>query len=106
MYCPVDRRNVETKRGYNLVLLIILLIFVTIIGIIYFIVKRKRICPYCKTKEDKLQPPIPEGQMGAVGAQGAMGGAQQSYPCPTCGKPLTWNAQQNKWWCAAENKWV
>lgn len=115
MYCPRDQRNVETVKGYSTGLLIVLLIFFTLIGIIYYIFARKPKCPFCGSRD--LMAPVAGGAVtmpgGAVAMMPgqpapmpAMGGAAPTQACTSCGKPLTWYAQQNRWFCAAENKWL
>ncbi|HEX9710485.1 MAG TPA: hypothetical protein VGB42_11055 [Candidatus Thermoplasmatota archaeon] len=113
MYCPVDQRNVETEHSWNLTVLILLLIFLTLIGLIYMAVKWKRRCPICKTTEAQLMPatgPVTVGPYAtpppAVAYAAPQAAAGQAQPCPTCQKPLTWYAQHNRWFCQAENKWV
>ena len=116
MYCPRDQRNVETVRGYSMGVLIVLLIFFTLIGIIYYLLKRKPKCPFCGST-DLMAPAaggavtMPSGMMAAMPGQpmpqmAQPMGAAPTQNCPTCSKPLTWYAQQNRWWCAAENKWL
>jgi hypothetical protein len=129
MYCPRDQRNVETVRGYSLGLLIVLLIITLIGGIIYYLLANKPKCPYCGSKElmaPAMSPmggqvmlpgqPMAPGQMMVPGQLMAMPGqpvlmtaqpaAAPSAPCPSCGRPATWYPQQNRWFCAAEQKWV
>jgi len=117
MYCPVDQRNIVTERGYSLGILILLIIIIWPAAIIYYFMKRESRCPMCKTPENKLLAAQPTGPMGMAGgpmpgympappmAQPAMT-AGQAQNCPSCGKPLTWNAQNNRWFCSAENKWI
>lgn len=60
-YCPSCKRNVNTERGYNGVVLVLLLIFFLIPGIIYWAVKRKRRCPICHTPDQMLTAPVFDG---------------------------------------------
>lgn len=113
MYCPVDQRNVVTERAFSLGLLIVLILFVFPIGIIYWLIKREARCPMCKTPESKLLAAQPTGPMGMAGAPmpgympaPPMAAPAQASNCPSCGKPLTWNAQNNRWFCSVENKWI
>lgn len=118
-YCPYDRRNVDTEHSWNLTVLILLLIFLTLIGLIYMAVKWKERCPQCKTPEEYLLPPM--GYPAAVGpgygqytapqyaapyAQPAAYSQTQSYPCSQCGATLTWYAQYNRWYCSHEGRWL
>ncbi len=111
MFCPYDQRNIDTEHSWNLTVLIVLLIFLTLIGIIYMAVKWNRRCPLCKTPAERLLPasgivgaPAPGYAQGAPMAPPAM--AVQSHPCTTCGYPLAWNGQYNRWFCPTENKWI
>jgi len=120
MYCPRDQRNVETVKGYSTGLLIVLLIITLLGGIIYYLLANKPKCPFCGSR-DLMAPTagpvtMPGGMVAAMPGQPMvmqqpMAAPQQvpagpSQPCPTCGKPLTWYAQHNRWFCAAENKWL
>jgi hypothetical protein len=121
MYCPRDQRNVETVPGYSLALLIILLLLTIIGGIIYYLLANKPKCPYCGSRD--LMAPVAAAPVGLPGGAVAMMPGQpapmpmampQPMPapaapaqaCPTCQKPLTWYPQQNRWFCAAENRWL
>jgi ribosomal protein S27AE len=121
MYCPRDNRNVEAAQGYNLVLLIVLLIVTFVIGgLIYFFLTYRDKCPFCGSHE--LMAPLATGPlMIAPGMMVAMPGQpympqpmmQQPMPppaatqnCPGCGKTIVWYPEHNRWWCAAENKWL
>lgn len=115
MYCPRDQRNVQTIKGYSLGLLIVLLLITLLGGLIYYLLAKNPKCPYCKSR-DLMAPAamgmampgamMAPGQPMAVPAQAGAPAAAPSQACPTCGKPLTWYAQQNRWFCAAENKWL
>ncbi|MCW4029744.1 MAG: PRC-barrel domain-containing protein [Candidatus Bathyarchaeota archaeon] len=50
-------------------------------------------------KQQFVQP-----QATAQPAQPAQSASAQA--CPTCGKPLTWIAQYNRWYCYNEQKYV
>lgn len=118
-FCPRDQRNVETEHSWNTVVLVLLLIFLTLIGIIYLAIKWKRRCPICQLPEDQMLPPNTAPMPAMVGyvAAGAMQGAMGMPPmpvataqvaasnCPTCGNPLTWVPQYNRWFCAKEQQY-
>jgi RNA polymerase subunit RPABC4/transcription elongation factor Spt4 len=57
-YCPNCKRNINTERGYNAVVLVILLIFFFIPGIIYWAIKREQRCPICHTPDTMLTAPV------------------------------------------------
>ncbi len=122
MFCPRDQRNVETVKGYSLGVLIILLLITLLGGIIYYLLTHKPKCPFCGSR-DLMAPAAGAAVMMPGGMVAAMPGQPIGYApqpmmqqpvaqpaatqnCPGCGKPLTWYAQQNRWWCAAENKWL
>lgn len=107
------------RYSWNTTVLVLLLIFLTLIGLIYLAVKWKRRCPICQLPEEQLLPPntapqpamvgyMPGGAMPAPMAMPAMAAPAQQAPaanCPTCGNPLTWMAQYNKWFCAKEQQY-
>ncbi len=55
-YCPSDKRNVDTERGYNTVLLVLLILIGLIPGLIYYAISKKR-CPICHTPQSMLENP-------------------------------------------------
>ena len=56
-YCPSCKRNVNTEHSWNVVVLVILLLFFLIPGLIYLAWKWKRCCPICHTPESLLSAP-------------------------------------------------
>ena len=126
MFCPRDQRNVETVKGYSLGVLILLLLITLVGGIIYYVFTHKDKCPFCGSRD--LMAPVASGAvLMPGGAMAVMPGQAVGYAappqmmqqpmaqpaaaaptqnCTSCGKPVTWYAQQNRWWCAAENKWL
>lgn len=56
MYCPNCHQNVQTVPQYNIVALVLLLLCGIIPGLIYYIWKKDRECPMCKTTEEFLSP--------------------------------------------------
>jgi hypothetical protein len=58
-YCPNCKQMVATERGYNAVVLIILLIIGILPGLIYWAVKRGRRCPLCHTPAKNMTDTVP-----------------------------------------------
>ncbi len=55
-YCPNCQKNVDTEHSWNVVLLVVLLIFLLIPGLIYLaLTYDKRRCPICHTAEPMLE---------------------------------------------------
>lgn len=111
-YCPRDQRNVETEHSWNTIVLILLLLFFTLIGLIYLAIKWKRRCPICHLPDDQLLPPqtgpqqaMPGYVQGGAPAMAAPAAAPAAQNCPTCGQPMTWMAQYNRWYCTKEQQY-
>lgn len=56
-YCPDCCQNVTIKPGFNLMALIVLLLFGIIPGIIYWALTREKRCPICHAPLERLQAP-------------------------------------------------
>lgn len=55
-FCPNCRQNVTMIAQYNTVALILLLLCGIIPGLIYWALKRDRMCPLCRTTEEYMEP--------------------------------------------------
>lgn len=54
-FCPNCCQNVAAVPQYNLVALIILLLCGIIPGLIYWALRKDRMCPICRTAEEDLE---------------------------------------------------
>ncbi len=55
-YCPNCQKNVETEHSWNIILIVILVVFFILPGIIYLaLTYRKMQCPICHTPEPMLE---------------------------------------------------
>lgn len=81
---------VEYKRKYTLWVLVVLLLFCWPAAILYYFTR------------DKVM--VQELHTYAMPVQGAPPGA--ALACPRCGRPATWAAQYNRWYCSAEQQYI
>lgn len=103
-------------------MLIVLLIFVTLIGLIYLALKYKRRCPRCHLSEEYLLPPMamvpvqplmgyatPAASYATSSPAFAVPAPPQAQPaapaCASCGTPLSFVEQYQRWWCPREQQY-
>ncbi|MCI4330312.1 MAG: hypothetical protein L3K19_00490 [Thermoplasmata archaeon] len=92
--------TVEYKRQFTLWLLILLVIVCWPAAIIYYFTRPK-------VPVQTMVPAgyaMPQQPMAPVAAPAPMAAAPVN--CPTCGKPATWVAQYNRWYCYTDQKYV
>ena len=87
---------VEYKRKYTLWVLVVLILFCWPAALIYYFTR------------DKV--PVQELHTYAMPAQAAPAyGAPppgNAPTCPRCGKPTTWVAQYNRWYCNTDQQYL
>ena len=54
-YCPNCKKNVEPTRNINWLVFLICLLFGIIPAIIYWALRRDKICPICRCKIEDLE---------------------------------------------------
>lgn len=88
---------VEYKRQYTLWLLILLVIICWPAAIIYYFTRPK--VPVQTLGQTYVMPQAPMTTPAAAPATAAP-------MCPTCGKPGTWVAQYNRYYCYTDQKYL
>ncbi len=88
---------VEYKRNYDVLVLVLLVLFCWPAAIIYYF-----------TRETV---PVQQWHTYAMPVQWqpAYGGPAvdpNAPPCPRCGRPATWVAQYNRWFCSTEQQYI
>lgn len=56
-YCPYCQQNIEPTRRINWVVFLICLILGVIPAIVYWYIRRGKVCPMCRAREGNLEPP-------------------------------------------------
>jgi hypothetical protein len=93
--------NVEYKRQYTLWLLIVLVLICWPAAVIYYFTRPK--VPV-QTLGGYMPPQQPMAPMQAPAQSAPV--APAAVNCPTCGKPATWVAQYNRYYCYTDQKYV
>ncbi len=87
---------VEYRRKYTLWVLVVLILFCWPAAIIYYFTREKVPVQELHTYAMPVQP------SPAYGAP-APGNAPA---CPRCGRPATWVAQYNRWYCNTDQQYL